>query len=110
MNPEYFPSSYLEPVPTDPVNKDLSRRGLANDLKSFPRSTITGSMKDFRELLRCSVYSKSKKISAETYRALSLDLSTEALDAADKATAPKRISAFLKLFVCQVHPVRTRGV
>ncbi len=40
MNPEYFPSSYLEPVPTDPVNKDLSRRGLVNDLKSFPRSPI----------------------------------------------------------------------
>jgi hypothetical protein len=103
MNPEYFPSSYLEPVPTDPVNKDLSRRSLANDLKSFPRSTITGTLKDFRELLHCSVYSKNKKISAETYRALSLGLSTEALDAADKATAPKRI-------VCQVHPVRAHGV
>ncbi len=97
MNPEYFLSSYLEPVPTDPVSKDLSRRGLASDLKSFPRSTITGTLKYFREMLRCSVYSKSKKISAETYRALSLDLSTEALDATDKATAPKRISAFLKL-------------
>ncbi len=33
----------------------------------------------------------------ETYRALSLDIATEAFDAADKATAPKRISAFLKL-------------
>ena len=33
----------------------------------------------------------------ETYRAFSLDIATEAFDAADKATAPKRISAFLKL-------------
>jgi hypothetical protein len=69
----------------------------ANGLKTFPRSTITGTLKDFRELLRCSVYSKSNKIPAETYRALSLDLATEAFDAADKATAPKRISAFLRL-------------
>jgi hypothetical protein len=41
MNPEYFPSSYLEPVPTDPVNKELSKRGYAADAKTFPRSTIT---------------------------------------------------------------------
>jgi hypothetical protein len=40
MNPEYFPSSYLKPVPTDPVNKGLLKRGFANGL-SFPRSTIT---------------------------------------------------------------------
>jgi hypothetical protein len=96
MNPEYFPSSYLEPVPTDPV-KDLSKRGLATDAKTFPKSTITGTSKDFRELLRCSPLSRSNKISAETYRALSLDMATEAVDATDKATAPKRISAFLKL-------------
>jgi hypothetical protein len=96
MNPEYFPSSYLEPVPTDPA-KDLSKRGLATDAKTFPRSTITGTPKDFRELLRCSVLSKNNKVSAETYRALSLDIATEAVDVTDKATAPKRISAFLKL-------------
>jgi hypothetical protein len=97
MNPEYFPSSYLEPVPTDPVSKELSKRGLATDAKTFPRSTITGTPKDFRELLRCSALSKHNKVSVETYRALSLDIATEALDAADKATAPKCISAFLKL-------------
>jgi hypothetical protein len=97
MNPEYFPSSYLEPVPTDPVNKELSKRGYAADAKSFPKSTITGTLQDFRELLRCSPLSKNNKISKETYLALNLDIATEAIDAADKATAPKRISAFLRL-------------
>jgi hypothetical protein len=96
LNPEYFPSSYLKPVPTDPVNKDLLKRGFANGL-SFPRSTITGTLEDFRILLRCSVFSKSNKIPAETYRALSLNISSETLDVTDKATAPKRISAFLRL-------------
>jgi hypothetical protein len=61
MNPEYFPSSYLEPVPTDPVNKESSKRGYAADAKTFPRSTITGTLKDFRELLRCSPLSKNNK-------------------------------------------------
>jgi hypothetical protein len=97
MNPEYFPSSYLEPVPTDPISKELSKRGYVADAKSFPKSTITGTLRDFRELLRCSPFSKNSKVSTETYRALSLDIATEAFDAADKATAPKRISAFLKL-------------
>jgi hypothetical protein len=97
MNPEYFPSSYLEPVPTDPVSEELSKRGFATDAKTFPRSIITGTSKDFRELLRCSPLSKNNKVTVETYRALSLDIATEAFDAADKATAPKRISAFLKL-------------
>jgi hypothetical protein len=96
MNPEYFPSSYLKPAPTGPVNKDLLKRGFANGL-SFPRSTITGTLEDFRILLRCSFLSKSNQIPAETYRALSLDLSSGALDATDKATAPKRISALLRL-------------
>ncbi len=84
------------PVPTDPPNKDLSKRGFSNGL-SFPRSTIAGTLEELRTLLRCYPLSKSNKISAETYRALSLDLSTEALDVTDKATAPKRISAFLRL-------------
>jgi hypothetical protein len=52
MNPEYFPSSYLEPVPTDPISKELSKRGYAADAKTFPKSTITGTLKDFSELLR----------------------------------------------------------
>ena len=97
MNPEYFPSSYLEPVPTDPISKELSKRGYAADAKTFPKSTITGTLKDFSELLRCSPLSKKNRVSAETYRALSLDIATEAPDAADKATAPKRISTFMKL-------------
>jgi hypothetical protein len=36
----------------------------ANGL-SFPRSTITGTLEEFRVLLRCSVFSKSNKIPAE---------------------------------------------
>jgi hypothetical protein len=96
MNPEYFPSSYLKPVPTDPPNKDLIKRGFSSGL-SFPRSTIAGTLEELRILLRCSPVSKSTKISAETYRALSLDASSEALDVNDKATASKRISAFLRL-------------
>ncbi len=87
MNPDYFPPSYLEPVPTDPVSKELSKRGFATNAKTFPRSTITGTLKDFRELLRCSSLSKKHKVSGETYRALNLDIATQAHDAADKATA-----------------------
>jgi hypothetical protein len=96
MNPEYFPSSYLKPVPTDPVNKDLSKQGFSNVL-SFPRSTIARTLEELQILLRCSPFSKGNKISAETYRALSFDASSEALDVTDKATAPKRVSAFLRL-------------
>jgi hypothetical protein len=83
MNPEYFPSSYLEPVPTDPISKELSKRSYAAGAKTFPRSTITGTLKDFSELLCCSPFSKKNKVSTETYRALSLDIATEATDAAD---------------------------
>ena len=75
----------------------MSKRGYAADAKTFPRSTITGTLKDFRELLRCSPLSKNNKVSGETYRAHSLNIATEAFDVTDKATAPKRISAFLKL-------------
>jgi hypothetical protein len=45
MNPDYFPSSYIKPVSTDPINKDLFKRSFANGL-SFPRSTITGTLED----------------------------------------------------------------
>ncbi len=41
------------------------------------------------------------KIPVETYRALSLDLSSEAPDVTDKTTAPKRISAFLRFITCE---------
>jgi hypothetical protein len=97
---EHFPSSYLSPVPTlvptELVNKNSSKKGAAS-VPSFPRSTITGTVEDFQILLRASPLSKQNKIPAETYRALSLDLSSEASGATDKATAPKRISAFLRL-------------
>jgi hypothetical protein len=46
MNPEYFPSSYLSPVPTlvptELLNRDSSKKGAAS-VPSFPRSTITGN-------------------------------------------------------------------
>jgi hypothetical protein len=61
VNPEYFPSSYQKPVPKDPPNKDLSKRGFSNGL-SFPRSTITGTLEELRILLRCFPFSKSNKI------------------------------------------------
>jgi hypothetical protein len=41
-NPEYFPSSYLKPVPTV-----LSETGDASTA-NFPRSTINGTVEDFR--------------------------------------------------------------
>jgi hypothetical protein len=100
MNPEYFPSSYLSLVPTlvptELAEKDSAKKGTAS-VPIFPRSTITGTVEDFRILLRASALSKQNKIPVETYRALSLDLSSEASDVTDKATAPKRISAFLRL-------------
>jgi hypothetical protein len=45
MGPEYFPSSYLSPVPTL-----LSESGDVNEA-TFPRSTITGTVENFRTLL-----------------------------------------------------------
>jgi hypothetical protein len=54
-------------------------------------------VKDSRVLRCSSALSKNNKIPAETYRALSLDLSSEASAVTDTATTPKHISAFLKL-------------
>jgi hypothetical protein len=42
LSAEYFPSSYLPPVP-----KVLSEKGEARTA-TFPRSTITGTVEDFR--------------------------------------------------------------
>jgi hypothetical protein len=64
---------------------------------NFPRSTINGTLEDFRLLLLAPVLTKSKKISPEVYRALSLDTSSGAISTSDKATAPKRIATFLQL-------------
>ncbi len=91
FNPEYFPASYLRPVPTV-----LAKGGDASTA-NFPRSTINGTLEDFRLLLLAPVLVKSKKISPEVYRALSLDSSSEANSSSDKATAPKRIFTFLQL-------------
>jgi hypothetical protein len=91
FNPEYFPASYLRPVPT------ISAKGGRFSAASFPRSTINGTLKDFRLLLAAPVLASKKKISPEVYRALSLDTASGAASASDKATAPKRIAAFLRL-------------
>jgi hypothetical protein len=100
MNPEYFPSSYLSPVPTlvptKPSKKESLKKGAA-DVPSIPHSTIIGTVDDFRILLCASALSKNNKIPVDTYRALSLDLSFRTSVVTDKATAPKRISAYLKL-------------
>jgi hypothetical protein len=54
-------------------------------------------VEDFRALLLAQVLSKSTKIPPDVYRGLSLDGSSGADSPADKATATKRIWAFLKL-------------
>jgi hypothetical protein len=90
-NPEYFLSSYLKPVST--VLSGTADVGTAN----FSRSTINGTVEDFRALFLAPVLSKNTKITPDTYRALSLPGSSGAELFSDKATAPKRIWAFLKL-------------
>jgi hypothetical protein len=90
-NPEYFPVSYLRPVPTV-----LSKDGDAS-AANFPRSTINGTLEDFRLLLLAPVLQKSKKVSPEVYRALSLNSPSGADSASDRATAPKRVATFLQL-------------
>jgi hypothetical protein len=91
MSPEYFPSSYLGPVPT--VVLETGDASTA----SFPRSTINGTLEDFQTLLLAPVISKNNRIPQDTYRALSLDSASGATQHTDKATAPKRILAFLQL-------------
>ncbi len=90
-NPEYFPASYLRPVPT------VSSKDRDASIASFPRSTINGTLEDFRLLLLAPVLQKSKKISPEVYRALSLNSPSGADSAFDRATAPKRVATFLQL-------------
>ena len=91
LNPEYFPASYRLPVPTGPSLDNP--RGNA----TFPRSTITGTLEELRQLLKVPLLSKSKKFPSETYKALSLEGPSGAADAADEETAPKRVRVFLKL-------------
>jgi hypothetical protein len=95
MSPEYFHSSYLSPVLTVLTEDgDVSKA-------TFPRSTITGTLENFRALLLVPLLSKANKIPLDVYRALSLNLASEALRPTDKATAPKRISTFLQL--CELY-------
>jgi hypothetical protein len=68
---------------------------------TFPRSTITGTVEDLRKLLLVPLLSKTNKISQEVYRALSFDTASEALKPDDKATAPKRITTFMRL--CELY-------
>jgi hypothetical protein len=90
-NAEYFPSSYLPPVLT--ILSETGEVGTA----TLPRSTITGTVEDFRALLLAPVLSKSTKISPNVYHGLSLNGSSGAELASNKATAPTRVWAFLKL-------------
>jgi hypothetical protein len=91
LNPEYFPASYLNPVPTGPSLETP----LVN--ATFPRSTITGTVEELRQLLKVPLLVKSEKIFPEIFQALSLEGPTEAPNGADERTAPKRIRVFLKL-------------
>jgi hypothetical protein len=89
MSPEYFPSSYLSPVPTS-LDGDASKA-------TFPRSTITGTLDELRALLLVPLLSKKNKVPIDVFRALSLNIASDATQPTDKATAPKRIQAFLQL-------------
>ena len=94
MSPEYFPSSYLDPVPTS-LDGDISKA-------TFPRSTITGTLEEFRNLLLVPLLSKNNKVPIDVFRALSLNIASEATQSTDKATAPKRIKAFFQLCVLYI--------
>jgi hypothetical protein len=87
--PEYFPSSYLSPVPNS-LDGDASKA-------TFPRFTITGTSDELRALLLVPLLSKKSKVPIDVFRALSLNIASEATQSTDKATAPKRIQAFLQL-------------
>jgi hypothetical protein len=89
MGPEYFPSSYLSPVLAS-VEGDISKA-------TFPRSTITGTVEELRNLLLVPLLSKKNKVPIDVFRALSLNIASEATQSTDKATAPKRVKAFLQL-------------
>jgi hypothetical protein len=89
MSPEYFPSSYLSPVPTS-LDGDTSKA-------TFPRSTIAGTLDELRALLLVPLLSKKNRVPLDVYRALSLNIASEATQSTDKATAPKRVQAFLQL-------------
>jgi hypothetical protein len=92
MSPEYFSSSYLSPVPT--VLSEDKDGGKA----TFPRSTITGTVDDFTTILLIPLLAKRNKVPSNVvYRALSLNIASEATKSTDKATASKRVSAFLRL-------------
>ncbi len=54
-------------------------------------------MENFRILLLVPLLSKKSKVPSDVYRALSLSIASEATQSTDKATAPKRISTFLRL-------------
>ena len=91
MSPEYFPSSYLSPVST------ALTEGIDGSKATFPRSTITGTVETFRTLLLVPLLSKNNKVPLDVYRALSLNIASEATRSTDKATASKRVFAFLRL-------------
>ena len=56
---EYFPSSYLSPVPTA-VEGDLSKA-------TFPRSTNAGTLDELRQLLLVPLLSYNNKVPVDVY-------------------------------------------
>jgi hypothetical protein len=52
---------------------------------------------DFTTLLLVPLLSKCNKVLLDVYRALSLNIASEATKSTDKATASKRVSTFLSL-------------
>ncbi len=60
-------------------------------------ATITGTLEELRQLLKAPLLVKSKKISPEIYKALSLEGPSGAANAADEKTASKRIRVFINL-------------
>jgi hypothetical protein len=87
--PEYFPPLYLSPVLAS-VEGGISKA-------TFPRSTIAGTVEELRNLLLVPLLSKKNKVPNDVFRTLSLNIASEAIQSTDKATAPKRIQAFLRL-------------
>jgi hypothetical protein len=54
-------------------------------------------VEELRNLLLVPLLSNNNKVPVDVYRALSLNIASDATQSTDKATAPKRIQAFLKL-------------
>jgi hypothetical protein len=100
LNPEYFPASYLNPVPTG----SLLENPQAN--ATFPRSTITETLEELRPLLKVPLLVKSKKISSEIYKTLSLEGPSGAANAADEESDRSQANSRLPQAMLGFHSLR----